>query len=102
MNSIVVALIGVLLILFFIILQYLKSNCNKKVEATYLKCNNYISGTGGYGLITQYAPVFKYSFNGKEYEQQSFQSVPKKYIKNLIVGEKYNILINEKNLQYLY
>lgn len=94
---IVIIVTGVILILFFIILQYLKSKCHKKIEATYLKCNTYISGTGGHGLITQYAPVFKYRFNGKEYEKQTFQTFSKKAIKDLIVGKNYIILINEKN-----
>ena len=86
-----VALIGVFLILFFIILQYSKSKCNTEIEAIYVKSNAYWSVH-----VTQYAPVFKYNFNGIEYERQTFQAVPKKYIKDLVVGEKYNILINEK------
>ncbi|MBQ2937845.1 MAG: hypothetical protein IJE05_03060 [Clostridia bacterium] len=97
MNSMVLAtLIGVFLIIFFIILKYLKLKCYKEIEAIYVKSNAYSSGTGGHGLVTQYAPVFKYNFNGKEYEKQTFQTFSKKYIKNLIVGEKYNILIDER------
>ena len=92
MNHMVVAtIIGVFLIIFFIILKYLKSKCNTEIEAIYIKSNDYWSVH-----VTQYAPVFKYNFNGKEYECQTFQTVPKKYIKDLVVGEKYNILINEK------
>ena len=92
MNHMVVAtIIGVFLIIFFIILKYLKSKCNTEIEAIYIKSNDYWSVH-----VTQYAPVFKYNFNGIEYERQTFQAVPKKYIKDLVVGEKYNILINEK------
>ena len=54
--------LGLFLILFFLILCYSKLRCNKKIEATYLKYNSYTS-TGGRGLVTKYAPVFKYRDN---------------------------------------
>ena len=41
--------------------------------------------------------LFKYNFKGNEYENQAQQSFPKKFTKNFVVGEKYTILINEKN-----
>lgn len=92
MNHMVVAtIIGVFLIIFFIILKYLKSKCNTEIEAIYIKSNDYWSVH-----VTQYAPVFKYNFNGVEYEKQTFQAFPKKHIKDLVVGEKYNILIDER------
>ena len=58
--------LGLFLILFFLILCYSKLRCNKKIEATYLKYNSYTS-TGGRGWVTNYAPIFKYIFNGREY-----------------------------------
>ena len=88
-------ILGLFLILFFIRLRYLKSKCNKKIEATYLKYNSYTS-TGGRGLVTKYAPVFKYNFDGKEYINQSFQLLSKKKIQEFTVNKNYNIIINEK------
>lgn len=88
--------LGLFLILFFIILRYSKSKCNKKIDATYLKYNSYTS-TGGRGWVTNYAPIFKYSFNKKEYINQSLQLLSKKKIQSFIVGKNYTIIINEKN-----
>lgn len=92
---IISTILGLILILFFIVLRYSKSKCNKKIEATYLKYNSYTS-TGGRGWVTSYAPIFKYIFNGKEYINQSFQLLSKKKIQEFIVGKNYNIIINEK------
>ncbi len=60
-----------------------------------MKCNSYTS-TGGRGWVTKYAPVFKYSFNGNEYINQSFQLLSKKKIQEFIVDKSYTIIINEK------
>ena len=87
--------LGLFLILFFLILCYSKLRCNKKIEATYLKYNSYTS-TGGRGLVTKYAPVFKYNFDGKEYINHSFQLLSKKKIQEFIVNKNYIIIINEK------
>lgn len=92
---IISAFLGLFLILFFIKLRYSKSKCSKKIEATYLKSNSYTS-TGGHGWVTNYAPVFKYSFNGKEYINQSFQLLSKKKIQEFIAGKNYIIIINEE------
>lgn len=92
---IISTILWLFLILFFIKLRYSKSKCNKKIEATYLKCNSYTS-TGGRGWVTKYAPVFKYSFNGNEYINQSFQLLSKKKIQEFIVDKSYTIIINEK------
>lgn len=88
-------ILGLFLILFFIRLRYLKSKCNKKIDATYLKYNSYTS-TGGHGWVTSYAPIFKYTFNNKEYINQSFQLLSKKKIQEFTVNKNYNIIINEK------
>lgn len=90
----IVIIVGTILILVFIWLQYSKLKCTKKINATYLKFNIY----NRYGMLSsRYIPVFKYNFNGKEYENQAQQSFSKKFTKNFVVGEKYTILINEKN-----
>ena len=88
-------ILGLSLILFFIRLRYLKSKCNKKIDAIYLKYNSYTS-TGGHGWVTNYAPIFKYTFNGKEYINQSFQLLSKEKIQEFTVNKNYNIIINEK------
>lgn len=85
--------IGIILILFFMGFQYSKLKCNKQIDATYLKFNIYEH----HGIGYRYIPVFKYEFNGNEYENQALQAFSKKYTKNFVVGEKYTILINEKN-----
>ena len=87
-------IVGTILILFFMWLQYSKLKCTKKIDATYLKFNIY----NHHGMFSsKYIPVFKYKFNGNEYENQAQQSFSKKSTKNFLVGEKYTILINEKN-----
>ena len=87
-------IVGTILILFFMWLQYSKLKCTKKINATYLKFNIY----NHHGMFSsKYIPVFKYNFKGNEYENQAQQSFPKKFTKNFVVGEKYTILINEKN-----
>ena len=87
-------IVGTILILFFMWLQYSKLKCTKKIDATYLKFNIY----NHHGMFSsKYIPVFKYNFKGNEYENQAQQSFLKKSTKNFIVGEKYTILINEKN-----
>lgn len=91
---IIAIIMGIILILFFIVFQYSKLKCNKKIEATYLKFNIYKRhGT----IFGKYIPVFKYNFNGNEYENQAMQSFSKKSTKNFVVGQNYTILINEKN-----
>ncbi len=67
---IISAFLGLFLILFFIIMRFSKSKCSKKIEATYLKYNSYTSN-GGRGWVTNYAPVFRYNYNGEEYTNQS-------------------------------
>ena len=91
---IIAIIMGIILILFFIVFQYSKLKCNKKIEATYLKFNIYKRhGT----IFNKYISVFKYNFNGNEYENQAMQSSSKKFTKNFVVGQNYTILINEKN-----
>ena len=91
---IIAIIMGIILILFFIVFQYSKLKCNKKIEATYLKFNIYKRhGT----IFNKYIPVFKYNFNGNEYEIQAMQSSSKKFTKNFVVGQNDTILINEKN-----
>lgn len=87
--------LGLFLVLFFLILCYSKLRCNRKIEATYLKYNSYTSN-GGRGWVTNYAPVFRYNFNGEEYTNQSLQLLSKNKIQEFIAGNNYTIIINEK------
>jgi len=87
--------LGLFLILFFIIMRFSKSKCRRKIEATYLKYNSYTSN-GGRGWVTNYAPVFRYNFNGEEYTNQSLQLLSKNEIQEFIAGNSYTIIINEK------
>ena len=87
--------LGLFLILFFIIMRFSKSKCRRKIEAAYLKYNSYTSN-GGRGWVTNYAPVFRYNFNGEEYTNQSLQLLSKNEIQEFIAGNSYTIIINEK------
>ena len=60
-----------------------------------MKYNSYTS-TGGRGWVIRYAPVFKYSFDNREYMTQSFQLLSKKKIQEFTVDKTYIIIINEK------
>ena len=96
---ILILISGILLILFFIFLQLSKSRCKMKIDAIYLRYNTYKAPTGGYGIITSYSPVFRYEFNGQQYEVQTFEALTKKEVCQLIVGNKYEIFINENKPQ---
>lgn len=76
-------------------MRFSKSKCRRKIEATYLKYNSYTSN-GGRGWVTNYAPVFRYNFNGEEYTNQSLQLLSKNEIQEFIAGNSYTIIINEK------
>ena len=65
-----------------------------KIKAIYIKSNRYISTTGGHGIVTQYAPIFKYIFNEKEYVQQSLQTFTEKKIKQLEPEKPYSIFVD--------
>ena len=81
--------------MFFTKLRYTKLKCNKKIKAIYIKYNSYTS-TGGRGWVTNYAPIFKYNYNGTEYMNQSCQLLSKREIQKFIVNKSYIIIINEK------
>ena len=88
-------IMGTILILIFVWIQYSKSRCTKKIDATYLKFSIY--SRSDLLFSENYKPIFKYEFNGNEYKNEAQQLFSKKFTKNFVVGEKYTILINEKN-----
>lgn len=88
-------IIGTFFILIFVWIQYSKSRCTQKIDATYLKFSIY--SRADLLFSKNYKLVFKYEFNGNEYKNEAQQLFSKKFTKNFVVGEKYTILINEKN-----
>lgn len=88
-------IMGTILILIFVWIQYSKSRCTKKIDATYLEFSIY--SRSDLLFSENYKLVFKYEFNGNEYKNEAQQLFSKKFTKNFVVGEKYTILINEKN-----
>lgn len=85
-------ILGILLILLFIIFKIWNKGCTKKIKGTYINANTYI---GTYG-ISQYAPVFKYTYDDCTYEQQTIQTFSKRKIMKFESGKEYTIYINEK------
>ena len=75
---ILILILGILLILFFIFLQLSKSRCKMKIDAIYLRYNTYKAPTG---------------------EVQTFEALTKNEVCKLIVGNKYEIFINENKPQ---
>ena len=92
--SIISIVLGILLLVAYMIIKNAKFKCNTKIKAIYIKSNRYISTTGRHGIVTQYAPVFKYIFNEKEYVQQSLQTFTEKKIKQLEPEKQYSIFVD--------
>lgn len=88
-------LIGIFITYMGILILIWKSKCNKEITGTFMKFNVYKSYSG-YSVSTSYAPVFKYTYNNKEYESQTFEGFSKKIIDKFTYGKEYNIFINEK------
>ena len=66
--------------------------CKKMIMATYVGFNSY---TGGKGQQS-HAPVFKYTYEGRSYEEQSAQTESYKLLaKQMMPGSQYNIYIDE-------
>lgn len=77
--------------LFFFLLKK-KKKCSMPVWAEYIKWNKYYGGRGG----NTYAPVFRYTYEGKEYEEQSPVGYSQRRLeKHYQAGQKYKILIDE-------
>lgn len=68
--------------------------CDMPVWATYISCNTYYGGKGRYA----YAPVFRYTFNGMQYECQSPKSFSSKRLsRRFQAGQYYQIFIDQAN-----
>lgn len=88
--------VGLICVLVFIYAWYQVCSCKTPVAAVYLHYNEYYGGKGQHS----YAPVFRYAFEGKEYERQTYEGYSRRKIEKLfITGETYQILIDEQNPQ---
>lgn len=77
--------------LFFSLLRKRKK-CRTPVWAEYIKWNEYCGGRG----VKSYAPVFRYTYEGKEYEEQSPVGYSQRRLeKHYQIGQTYRILIDE-------
>ena len=91
---IMITIFGIFLILIFSWLQYKKSKCNKSVEATYIKADTHYT----FGIWSNYyIPIFKYFYNGIQYESRVIEPINKRKLESLMKNIKCNILIDEKN-----
>lgn len=85
---------ALLCILLFIYAWYQVCSCKTPVTAVYLHYNEYSGGRGQ----RSYAPVFRYTYGGREYERQTYEAYSHRKIEKLFTpGETYQILINEKS-----
>lgn len=85
---------ALLCILLFIYAWYQVCSCKTPVTAVYLHYNEYSGGRGQ----CSYAPVFRYTYGGREYERQTYEAYSRRKIEKLFTpGETYQILINEKS-----
>lgn len=85
---------ALLCILLFIYACYQVCSCKTPVTAVYLHYNEYSGGRGQ----RSYAPVFRYTYGGREYERQTYEAYSRRKIEKLFTpGETYQILINEKS-----
>ena len=93
-SSIVLGFCAVFCIITFCFAKYQVKHCKVPIEAMYLYYNRYYGGKGQHS----YAPVFRYTYQGKEYESQTYESYSFRKLNKLFTsGQRVNIWINEKN-----
>lgn len=68
-----------------------KHNCKTAVQAVFIQNLAVPSG-----IVTEYAPMFRYTYRGETYERQSFETFSKRKAAVFVPGEQYTIYINEK------
>lgn len=84
--------------LFFIVMGILaiknSSKCNTKIRAVYVDYAVIKVRNGG----KMYFPVFRYRYNGQQYEEKTFQNFSKRYIHSTYQeGMEYDIYIDIEN-----
>lgn len=76
---------------------YIKKKCKKEVTATYVGKSKF----RGRGSREEFIMVFRYKYQGTEYEEKSFETYRKKTIADRYIAEQeYPIYINEKHPKY--
>ena len=91
-----ISMFGMPIILLEIIILKLRNNkkCNFMIEAVYVDKNFY----GGYRGMNSYGPVFRYTYNGKEYRSEAKQYFTEDQMRLRFVRKKtYNIYICEND-----
>ncbi len=84
--------VGILCVGAFMFAMYRLLNCNTQIWGTYITYQTY-TGNKGY---RSYAPIFRYSFKGTEYERQTHETYSlKKLNKKFSYGQTYPIWIDE-------
>lgn len=76
---------------------YTKHNCTKEIKARFAGKTKFRGGS----FKDEYILLFKYNYQGIEYEEKSFETYPKKKVIDCYTtGEEYSILLNPKHPQY--
>lgn len=89
-----VLILGLIFILVGINDVYSLVRCKEKIEGVYCGYNTYY---GGNGISTQ-SPVFKYTYNGIFYHEQTTQNISYKHLtRNMREGKIYNIYIDPRH-----
>lgn len=85
--------LGLLLLLVGINDLYSVFRCTKRIEGVYCGYRTYYGSHG----VSSYSPVFKYTYDGRLYHEQTAQTVSRRQLtKNMTEGNQYFIYINPK------
>lgn len=83
---------GLLFVVLFLWINIRRMCCRGTVTGTFVGFRVYSSKS-----VKSYAPVFRYKFDGKEYEQQSMDDVPRRKHAEYVPGKEYRLFINQGN-----
>ena len=76
---------------------YTKRNCTKEITATFVGKSKFRGGS----FKEEYILVFRYQYQGTEYEEKSLETYSKKKVlDHYFADNEYTILLNEKNPKY--
>ena len=82
---------AILMIVVLVMVKSRVANCKTQINAMLTAINSYSSTKG----VTMYAPIFRYVYNGNQYEIQSPLTYSKKKImKKYVTGQPYLIYID--------
>lgn len=91
-SAIIILIMGILLLVIGIWIIVRRNRCSILIQAEYIKCNP-ISAN----YVTSYFPVFRFTYNGIVYENQSFDSISKKQYNTYRLGYLFPVYINPNN-----